>query len=289
MVAIAVLSLFALVATTFFTSTQSELSSIKKKQSLEEYSEILQQSLALNSACDWQLQAASGLSPLNLSNVTATHPGSMAAPISKFYSGANPASTVLFENGQNIPFISEKIQAGQIKLTNITPGTSSLNYFGDLVFSMNPNSASRALKPITIPINFLVDNVNPSSSKKITQCCVPGSDCISALVPKPKTNLSIFCHAGNNQSNNCVVSIFALNPGLLAYGVSTANIKIINCKVTSYFDDGHSWGGLPYNSFNYDPATGNVSLVVNQAGVTVGFSINYNPASVGLIMPTACN
>ena len=289
LVAIAVLCLFAVAATTFITSTQSQLSLIKKKQSLEEYSEILRQSLALNSSCDWQLQAATGVAPLDLSNVTAAHPGSLATPIPKFYSGANTASTVLFENGQNIPFISEKIQAGQINLKNITPGTTSLNYFGDLVFSLNANSALPALKPITIPINFLVDGVNPLSNKKISKCCVPGGDCNSALVPMPKTNNSIFCHAGNNQSNNCVVSIFALNPGLLAYGVSTTNIKIINCKVTSYYDDGHGWGGSPYNSLNYDPATGNVSLAVNQAGVTVGFSINYNPASVGLIMPTACN
>lgn len=289
MVAISILAIFALAATTFITSVQTEMASVKRKQSIEEYSEILRISLLSNSSCDWQLAAATASSPLNLTNVTATNPGVMAAPIPKFFSGVNNLSTVLFETGQNIPLISEKIKAGQLKLTNITPGTSSLNYFGDLVFSFIPNSPLHPFKPVTIPINFLVSPVNPISAKKITQCCIPGVSCVSALVPPPVTNSSIFCHAGNNQSNTCSVSIFALNPGLLAYGVSKSNIKIIQCKISSYYDDGHGWGGHPFNSFNYDPATGNVSLAVNQAGVTVGFSINYNPASTGLIMPTTCN
>lgn len=239
-------------------------------------SNFLYQVTSTSNYCNWQLESASTVTPIDVGGVTTTHPSSTELNIPKIYNGPNTTSPVVFENGQYIPYLVNKIKAGRIKFGNILSTGFPNEFQGELVFSIDPSSVERSVKPISIPIVFRVKPSDPINAKRINQCCF-GSTC-----PPPPTTamVSIFCHAGNNSSNTCTKNVYnELN--LSAYGISKEHVNIRSCRVTSHFDDGHQWGGgHPYNSLSYDPVTTDVSLSVNQAGVNINLVIDYDVNSV---------
>ena len=196
-------------------ASKKQIIFLEQKQDLVNYATVLDRVLSANSSCDWQLAGASTLYPLDLSNVSVSHPAQMSQPINKLYIGPDSNSLPVFETGKDIPFSSHHVKAQNLNIINILPTTDFSYYTANAEFQMDSASLLRPVKNIVIPIKFKVNLDDQITAKRIESCCTSSGcspaapDALTSLINNTPQTIVLSCVADNNTSNTCTRNILA--------------------------------------------------------------------------------
>ncbi len=274
-------------------SSKKQVIFLEQQQDLVNYASVLDRVLSANSSCDWQLNSASTMYPLNLSAISALHPGQFSHSIDKLYIGPDANSLPVFEIGKVIPFASHKIKAKTMNIVNILPTSDFGYYTANAEFQIDSSSLLRAVKNIVIPIKFKVNLDDDVTAKRIDSCCAasgcspPAPDSLTSIINNAPQTVIVSCGALNNSSNSCTRNILATT-GLGQAGIPASSIHLLSCSVASYGDMGGNGPGIPLHTVTYDPITTDLRIDINQAVIVIKVFISTTNSSSNLPNTFSC-